>query len=38
MEILKRTRDIVGWQPSQNQAFFIIAGGMVLAGVLAWLV
>jgi hypothetical protein len=26
-----------GWQPSQNQAFFIIAAGMVMAGVLAWL-
>lgn len=37
MEIKERSRGVYGWQPSQNQAFLIIAVGMVLAGVLAWL-
>ena len=37
MEFTERSRRVYGWQPGQNQAFLIIALGMVLAGVLAWL-
>jgi hypothetical protein len=37
MGIKERSSGAYGWQPSQNQAFLIIAIGMVLAGVLAWL-
>jgi hypothetical protein len=36
MEILESSRD-VAWQPSQNQAFLIIAGAMILGGVLVLL-
>ena len=31
MEINERSRGVYGWQPSQNQAFLIIAIGMMPA-------
>ncbi len=37
MEILHSIRDVVAWQPGQNQAFLILAGAMILAGVLVLL-
>ena len=37
MDNLARSKNAFGWQPSQNQAFFIIVVGMVLAAVFAWL-
>jgi hypothetical protein len=37
MEMLENSRGIFGWQPSQNQAFLIIAGAMILGGVIAFL-
>lgn len=37
MEVLKSGRGEGAWQPNQNQAFLIVVGGLILAGVLAWL-
>jgi hypothetical protein len=37
MENFRSSRAEGGWEPSQNQAFLIIACGMVLAGVLVFL-
>lgn len=37
MKTLESSRDVMGWQPGQNLAFLLIAGAMVLGGVLAWL-
>jgi len=37
MAISKSSRGIVAWQPSQNQAFLIVAGAMILGGLLALL-
>ena len=37
MEIKEHGRGGYGWQPGQNLAFAMIAVGMVLAGLLAWL-
>jgi hypothetical protein len=37
MENFKSSRDAGAWQPSQNLAFLIIACGMILGGVLAFL-
>ena len=37
MENFKSSSDRGGWQPSQNLAFLIIACGMILGGVLVFL-
>ncbi len=37
MERFKSSRAEDGWEPSQNLAFLIIAGAMILAGVLIFL-
>jgi hypothetical protein len=37
MKTSENNRDVFGWQPSQNVAFLIIAGAMILGGVLALL-
>ncbi len=37
MENFKSSRAEGGWEPSQNVAFLIIAGAMILAGVLIFL-
>ena len=37
VENFKSSRDASGWQPSQNLAFWIIAGGIILGGVLVFL-
>ena len=37
MENFKSSREAGAWQPSQNLAFLIIACGMVLSGVLVFL-
>jgi hypothetical protein len=34
MEIAEKSRDAVVWQPSQNQAFTILAGTLLLAGLI----
>ncbi len=34
MAILDIITDAIRWQPSQNQAFLIIGGAMILVGVL----
>jgi hypothetical protein len=37
MENFKSSRDAGGWQPGQNVAFLIIAGAMILGGMLVFL-
>lgn len=37
MEPSKNIRGALAWQPNQNQAFLIILGGLILGGLLAWL-
>jgi hypothetical protein len=37
MENFKSSREVDAWQPGQNLAFLIIACGMILCGVLAFL-
>jgi hypothetical protein len=37
MKASESSRHGFGWQPDQNLAFLIIAGGMILAGVIAFL-
>ena len=37
MKTSKNNRDVFGWQPSQNVAFLIIAGAMIVGGALALL-
>jgi hypothetical protein len=37
MKTSESSRDVIGWQPSQNLAFLIIAGAMILGGALALL-
>lgn len=37
MENFKSIRDEGAWQPGQNLAFLIIAGALILGGVLAFL-
>jgi hypothetical protein len=37
MENFKSSRESGAWQPGQNLAFLIIASGIVLAGMLAFL-
>jgi hypothetical protein len=34
MQIAEKSRDAVAWQPTQNQAFTVFAGTLVLAGLL----
>jgi hypothetical protein len=37
MEHFKSSREAGAWQPSQNVAFLIIACGMILGGILVFL-
>jgi hypothetical protein len=37
MKTSESNREVFGWQPSQNLAFLIITGAMILGGVLALL-
>jgi len=37
VENFKSSREPGGWEPSQNVAFLIIAGAMILGGVLVFL-
>jgi hypothetical protein len=34
MEIAENSKDAVAWRPSQNQAFTILAGTLLLAGLI----